>query len=132
MNKNTKITLKSLLDKKEQILNSKKTRKKAELYVKSLDGTITVTAPDRAIITDSAEMGDNDGIMGDIYVVYQCVTEPALKSKELQDAFECVEPMEIVEKIFLPGEISAIAKELLELAGYDEDGVRNVTDDIKN
>ncbi len=132
MNKNTKITLKALLDKKEQLLNANKTRRTAELYVKSLDGTITVVAPDRAIITDSAEMGGNDGIMGDIYVVYQCVTEPALKSKELQDAFECVEPMEIVEKIFLPGEISAIAKELLELAGYDQDGVKKVTDDVKN
>ena len=72
MNKNTKITLKALLDKKEQILNAKKTRKTAELYVKSLDGTITVAAPDRAIITDSAEMGGDDGIAGDVYIVYQC------------------------------------------------------------
>lgn len=132
MNKNTKITLKALLEKKEQILNSKKTRKTAELYVKSLDGTITVIAPNRAIITDSAEMGGDDGTMGDVYIVYQCVTEPALKSKELQDAFECIEPMEIVEKLFLPGEINAIAKELLELAGYDQNGVRKVTDDVKN
>ena len=120
------------MEKKEQILNSKKTRKTAELYVKSLDGTITVVAPNRAIITDSAEMGGDDGTMGDVYIVYQCVTEPALKSKELQDAFECIEPMEIVEKLFLPGEINAIAKELLELAGYDQNGVRKVTDDVKN
>lgn len=132
MNKDTKITLELLLKRKEQMLEAKKTRKTAELYVKSLDGTITVTAPDRAIITDSADMGGEDGMMGDAYIVYQCVTDPSLKSKELQEAFECVEPLDIVEKIFLPGEISAIAKELLELAGYDQNGVRNVTDDIKN
>lgn len=132
MTKNTKLTLKTLLERKEQIINQKKTRATAELYVKSLDGTITIVAPDRAIIADSTEMGESDGTKGDMYVVYQCVTEPSLKSKELQEAYGCVEPLDIVEKLFLPGEISAIAKELLELAGYDQNGVKKISDEVKN
>ena len=48
----------------------------------------------------------------------------------MQTAFECVEPMEIVEKVFEPGEIPQIAVECLKLAGY-VDGVKAV-DDIKN
>ena len=48
----------------------------------------------------------------------------------IRDAYGCVEPMEIVEKIFEPGEIPQIAVECLKLAGYI-DGVKAV-DDIKN
>ena len=41
-----------------------------------------------------------------------------------------MDPMEIVDKIFEPGEIPQIAMEALRLAGY-VDGVK-VVDDIKN
>ena len=57
-------------------------------------------------------------------------TEPCLKSKELQQEFGCVDPMEIVEKIFETGEIPQIALECLKLAGY-VDGVKAVAD-VKN
>ena len=125
MNKQTKITLQELLRRKEQMLEAKKTPKTAELYVKSLDGTITIEGPTSALAKDAQEM-DN----GDAYLVYQCVTEPCLKAKELQEAYKCVEPMEIVEKIFDPGEIPQISVECLRLSGYI-DGVK-VVDEIKN
>ena len=125
MNKNTKITLAELIRRKEQMLESKKKPKTATLYIKSLDGTITIESPTADLARDAQDM-DN----GDAYRVYSCVTDPCLKSKELQTAFECAEPMEIVEKIFAPGEIPQIAVECLKLAGY-VDGVKAV-DDIKN
>ena len=125
MNKNTKITLAELIRRKEQMLESKKKPKTATLYIKSLGGTITIESPTSDLARDAQDM-DN----GDAYMVYSCVTEPCLKSKELQMAFECVEPMEIVEKVFEPGEIPQIAVECLKLAGY-VDGVKAV-DDIKN
>ena len=84
MNKNTKITLQELIRRKEQMLESKKTPKKAELFIKSLDGTITIESPTAALARDAQEM-DN----GDAYVVYSCVTEPCLKSKELQALVVC-------------------------------------------
>lgn len=125
MNKQTKITLSELLSRKEQMLESRKTKKTKQLYVKSLDGVITVEAPTGDLARDAQDM-DN----GDAYMVYSCVIEPPLKSKELQEAFECVEPMEIVEKIFEAGEIPQIAVECLRLAGY-VDGIKAV-DEIKN
>ena len=110
MNKQTKITLQELLRRKEQMLESKKIPKTRELYINS---------------KDAQEMEN-----GDAYLVYQCVTEPCLKSRELQESFGCVEPMEIVEKIFDPGEIPQISVECLRLSGYI-DGVKAV-DEIKN
>lgn len=85
MNKNTKITLQELISRKEQMLESKNKLKTKELYVSSLDGTITVECPTSAMAKEAQEM-DN----GDSYMVYQCVKEPNLKSKELRDAFGCV------------------------------------------
>jgi hypothetical protein len=120
MKTETKITLQELLRRKEQMLESKKTPKTAELFVKSLGGTITVEAPSASLARDAQEM-DN----GDCYLVYQCVTEPCLKSKELQGGFGCVEPMDIVGKIFDVGEIPQISVECLKLAGY-VDGVKLV------
>ena len=125
MNKNTKITLEELIRRKEQMLEAKKKPKTASLYIKSLDGTITIESPTAALARDAQEM-DN----GDTYMVYSCVTEPCLKSKELQQEFGCVDPMEIVEKIFETGEIPQIALECLKLAGY-VDGVKAVAD-VKN
>ncbi len=125
MNKNTKITLQELIRRKEQMLESKRKPKTASLYIKSLDGTITIESPSAALARDAQEMEN-----GDAYMVYSCVTEPCLKSRELQQEFECVDPMEIVDKVFRPGEIPQIAMECLRLAGY-VDGVK-VVDDIKN
>ena len=126
MKKHTKITIEELVRRKEQMLKSKQQKKTKDLYVKSLDGAITIVEPDAALARDAQEMEES----GDTYIVYSCVTEPCLKSKELQEAFGCVEPMEIVEKIFDVGEIPQIAVECIKLAGYI-DGVKPI-DDIKN
>ena len=125
MNKQTKITLQELVRRKEQMLEAKKVPKTRELYVKSLDGTITIEGATAALAKDAQELEN-----GDAYLVYECVKEPCLKAKELQTAFGCVEPMEIVEKLFDPGEIPQISVECLRLSGYI-DGVRAV-EDTKN
>ena len=59
-----------------------------------------------------------DAGVGDKYLCYECITEPNLKSKEVQDAFGCTEPMDVVDIIFEPGEIPQIAIECMKLAGY--------------
>ena len=125
MKTETKITLAELLRRKEQMLESKKTRKTAELHVKSLGGTITIESPDSALAKEVQEME-----RGDEYMVFQCVTEPCLRSKELQQAFGVVEPPDIVSAVFDVGEIPQIAVECLKLAGY-VDGVK-VVESLKN
>lgn len=121
-----KVTIKDLLAKKEAIIDKKKKPATAQLFVKSLGGTITIQKPSKALCFDALEMDQN----GDSYLVYNCVVEPNLKDGELQKEFGCVSPMDIVELLFEPGEISAIAKECVELAGYG-DSVK-VVDDLKN
>lgn len=102
-------------------------KKRADIYVKSLEGLITIEQPDRALCLDALDKDEK----GDDYLVYECVIEPSLKDKALQDAYGCIEPLDIVEKIFDPGEISLIAVEIIGLAGYGSGSIQ-VVDDLKN
>ena len=115
MNKSTKLTLQELMKRKEQMLEAKKTKKTADLYVRSVDSVITIQQPDGALCRDANDMEPGEG---DRYMCYECVIEPPLKSKELQEAFCCKEPMDIVNAVFEEGEIPQIAIECMKLAGY--------------
>lgn len=115
MNKNTKLTLAELLRRKEQMLESKKVKKTQDLYIKSIDATITIEEPTGALCRDANDMEPGEG---DKYLCYECIIEPNLKSKEVQDAFDCAVPMDVVDIIFAPGEIPQIAIECMKLAGY--------------
>ncbi len=121
-----KVTLEELL---ARAAKSKTAKKEArELYVKSLDGTITIEKPDRAVCLEALDMENSEE--ADEYIVYNCVVSPLLKDKALQEAYGVVSPMDIVARIFEPGEISAISKECLVLAGYINSV--KVVDEIKN
>ena len=122
MDKKTKLTLAELLKRKEQIIAAKKTKKTQNLYVNSLGAIITIEEPEASLCRDVSDMEAGEG---DKYMCYECIKEPDLKSKEVQDAFGCAVPMDIVEMIFAPGEIPQIAVECMKLAGY-MDGVKQV------
>ena len=115
MTKRTKLTLAELLRRKEQMLADKKIKKTKDLYIKSIDAVITITEPDAALCRDANDMEPGEG---DKYMCYECITEPNLRSKEVQEAFECASPMDVVELVFAPGEIPQIAIECMKLAGY--------------
>lgn len=115
MNKNTKLTLAELLRRKEQMIESKKTKKTLDLYVSSIDAIITIEEPDGALCRDANDMEPGEG---DKYMCYECIKEPNLKAKDAQEAFGCAVPMDIVDVIFAPGEIPQIAIECMKLAGY--------------
>lgn len=115
MSKKTKLTLQELLRRKEQMLAAKKKKSTKELYVASIDATITIEEPDGALCRDANDMEPGEG---DKYLCYECVKDPDLKSKEAQEAFGCAEPMDIVEVVFKAGEIPQIAIECMKLAGY--------------
>lgn len=67
----------------------------------------------------------------DAYMVYSMVKEPNLKDKDLQKAYGCVEPTDIVEKIFTFGEVGYIVNKGFESAGFDKGSV-SVVEEIKN
>lgn len=121
-----KLTIQDLLKQKED-LKTKKNQTR-ELYVPSLDGTIIVKMPTRDQCVTAMSMDTSNG---DVFVVYECVVSPNLKDKELQKEFGCAEPTDIVTELFQPGEITSIATELVDMAGY-KNGVKRVADEIKN
>ncbi len=124
MDKRTKLTLAELMKRKEQMLSAKKTKKTQDLYVKSLDAVITIEEPSGTLCRDANDM---DAGEGDKYMCFECIKEPNLKSQEIQESFGCTEPMDIVDMIFLPGEIPQIAIACMKLAGY-----MGGVDEVKN
>lgn len=125
--KYTKVTLASLVAKAEQRLADKKKSKTAEIYVKSLDGVITVREPSAELMSDVVKMEDT----WNAYLLYQCCVEPNLKDSELQEAYACTVPTDIVDILFLPGEVASLSLEIAKLAGYGDGNVTPV-DTVKN
>jgi len=110
------LTIKELIDQKEKIAKNK--MKQEALYIPSLDSEVTVQAPTTALILEAQDMGSDDPTRADVYLVYQCMVVPDLKDKELQKAYDCTEPMDIVDEIFLPGEVASIAEKIMGIAGF--------------
>jgi Phage XkdN-like protein. len=120
-----KVKLSDLIAQAEKKKTQSKQRK--QLYIKSLDGVITVQHPDRALCLEVQDMGSD----GNAYLIYECVIEPNLKDSALQNAYGCIKPLDIVDAIFEPGEIALLSNEIIKMAGYDESAVK-VVEDLKN
>ncbi|MCM3411461.1 phage tail assembly chaperone [Metabacillus litoralis] len=131
MSANTKkLTLTDLIKNKEKYQVKSDTTE--ELFVERLGATITIRKPERSLCLEAFEMVNDDAqaAKADPFMVYNIVVEPNLKDPNLQKEFGCVEPDDIVEKLFESGEISNIAQIGMELAGY-KSGVKKVND-LKN
>lgn len=75
----------------------------------------------------------NDRFQAEMKLVYDHCQ--VLHEKELQAAYNCTEPLDVVEKVFESnmGLISKAAKEILDMYGLaDEEGTKNPVDDVKN
>lgn len=122
-----KLTLTDLLKDKEKY--HVKDDVTEDLFIPRIDAIITIRKPERSLCIESFQMGRDDED-GDVFLVYNTVVEPNLKDSDLQKEFGCVEPSDIVEKVFEAGEIVKIAQAALDLAGYT-DSVSKVAD-LKN
>lgn len=127
-----KLTLNDLISKKEQLNRNNKEKKKQELYLEQLDAIVTIEEPDIALVSESGELASDKNYEGnsDDYLVYNILVDPNLKDPELQKAYDCTEPTDIVSAIFDIGTVAGIAKEGLRLAGF-ESQVKQV-DELKN
>ena len=75
----------------------------------------------------------NDRFQAEMKLVYDHCQ--VLHVKELQAAYNCTEPLDVVEKVFESnmGLISKAAKEILDMYGLaEEEGTKNPVDDVKN
>jgi len=124
-----KLTITDLLKEKEKY--QVKEGVTEDLFISRMGASVTLEKPNRSLCIEALSMKDENGETdGDVFLVYNTIIEPNLKDSELQKEFGCVEPTDIVEKIFEPGEIVGISGRALELAGYG-DSVSSV-DDLKN
>lgn len=112
---------------KVQMLESKKKKRTAELYVESLGGIIVIEEPSRDLVIDAQAMDDD----ADRYIVYESVKEPNLHDEAFLKEFGVAEPMEITDIVFKPGEVTRIAMECMALAGFSDGSVKKIGD-IKN
>lgn len=107
-------------------------KRTAELHMERLGANIIVEVPDTALCIDAlSQKDDEDGTKADNYIVYSIIKEPNLKDAELQKAYECDEPTDIITEIFTPGEIADIATFALNEAGFKR-GTVKVVESLKN
>lgn len=140
-----KLTLEDLLDRARQRDNDKIQIR--EYFSEELGGNIAVTKMPLRKLTaflDKADDGDSNAITSNldmnIELVYKSV--PMLQNKELQVAYDCVEPYDIVTKVFNDnlGEIQDITNFIMSLYGMykykskNEDGPEDesLVDELKN
>ncbi|MBM7631099.1 phage tail assembly chaperone [Geomicrobium sediminis] len=123
-----RITIQRLLAKREHI--EKGHEKQAEMYIKSLDGTVHVQSPPRDVVLDALDA--ESSTEGNRMLVYEAVTEPNLKDAELHKEFGVAHsPDLIVDKLFNLGEVAGIATEVMKMNGFDGKSTQLV-DELKN
>ena len=118
------ISINELIAKKEELAAKKDTLYDMETSI----GTITVKKPLKDMVAESLERDKQS----DEYLILNQVVAPNLKDRALQEAYGCMEPLDIVGKIFEPGEIPAIAKEIVRTAGYGADIKVKIHEELKN
>lgn len=114
------ISAKDLINKRQLIED----KKEAQVEIEVPDvGAFLFRLPTINDYQDAKAKAKNrkDEGMENKYLIYACCLEPALNNKELQDAYECKEPIEIVDKLFMIGEITSIAQILVDKAGFNND-----------
>lgn len=117
------ISIAELIEKKEAIEASKK----AKYDVETSAGTMTVKLPTRAFILEALALDDPDS-----YIIVNSVVEPDLKDSKLLKAYGCLEPTDIVDKIFEAGEIGALSMHILKLVGNRKNIRSEVHEEAKN
>ena len=140
-----KLTLEDLIDRARQ-RDSDKIQIR-EYFSEELGGNIAVTKMPLRKLTaflDKADDGDSNAITSNldmnIELVYKSV--PMLQNKELQAAYDCVEPYDIVTKVFNDnlGEIQDITNFIMSLYGMykykskneDDPEEESLVDELKN
>ena len=118
------VSIEELINEKEAI----EARKKRRYDIETSAGTFTMKVPSKSFVAEA--MGLSEG--SDEYLIYHCTVAPDLSDKKLQDAYGCVEPTDIVGKLLDPGEITAVAKKIMQCAGYGKDVRAELHEEVKN
>lgn len=130
--KHTKTDFEAWVAKATQRLEAKRTPKRQQLHIPSLDDVITVRSLTSSEIADIVDNDTEDSIRQDKRLVYTAVVEPDLHAiaKQLQEAGQIVDPLDVTE-IFEQHERAEIVLQVLEISGVTGDSI-SVVDNQKN
>lgn len=125
-----KVSIEQLIKKKLERDGKRNATK--EIYVKSLNGNLTVTNPSDAQRIEFADKTKTDSYvdMMEAYskLIYDCC--PMLHSKELQDSIEVSYPYDTVKAIFDTDEIAEIGVKVLRF--FDDEKENDADEKLKN
>lgn len=124
------ISAKDLIKNKKLIEDKKD--KQIEIEVPDT-GTFLFRVPNMADYEDSEayrKKRDN-GFDANKFLIKACCIEPNLADPELLEAYGVKNPIDIVDKLFMIGEVSSIATTLVEKAGFDKEAYK-VVEKAKN
>ena len=122
-----KLTLEDLIAKKTE--KEHKRNATEPFYVASLDGEIGLTVPEEEVIFKTMDLLEDEDFSNILktysYLIYNSV--PILRNPELHRAYDVVDPLDIVPKLFDIKERVQLGEQLLKMTGLDELG-----NDVKN
>lgn len=117
------VSISDLIAKREEI----KERKAQKMTIMTSIGEVVAKKPSAYLMAEA--FGLDEG--GDEYLVYNCIEELNLKDKELQEAYDCHDPIDIVNKLFDFGEIKGISTILISAVGMGKKLDYAILDEIK-
>lgn len=118
------VSIEELIKEKEAI----EAHKKRQYDIETSAGTFTMQLPSKSFVAEA--LGLSEG--SDEYLIFHCTVSPNLADKKLQEAYKCAEPTDIVGKLLDPGEIVAVAKKIMQCAGYGKDIRAELHEEAKN
>lgn len=130
-NKMKKATFEELIARREQAQNDKLVTK--EIEIKELDLCLTVRKIPLSRVLRMFDGADDNGVVArfELYkqLIYECV--PLFQNEKLQQAYECVEPYDIVTKV-LNDNITVIRYVGDEICGFYGLGDGSAVENLKN
>lgn len=127
--RDVKLTLSALIAKKAE---KEAARNRFEdMYIESLGGSITVTAPSRSIFYKAIDMTEDtveSQVYSNMFLVYNAVS--LFRNQELLDAYEVIDNVDIVDRLLTIAEIKEVANKVMELGGFSKP--EEVQEEVKN
>lgn len=113
-----RLTVTDILKEKEKYTVDK--QQTEEVTITRLGVDILIRKPEKSLCVETIQMtrDENTADTADAFMAYSVVVEPNLKDPTLLAELGCRDPLEVVDKIFEPGEVAQISELALELAGF--------------
>lgn len=128
MNERKKVTLEELIKRKMELKQERKYE--GTLHIPSLGGDVEIEVF-KSDITDFLSVtkgvkSEDEALKAAHNLIYSIVKTPNLADKELQKAYECEEPTDIVNYLFTDGEQEDILEFAIKVVGMSRGMVKEV------